>query len=265
MSTFSADVDTASYSYARRMLNNHILPNPDSIKVEEFINYFDYDYPKPENKETPFEATVSIDDSPWHEGRKLLHIGIQGYDVYPCYAPRANIVFLVDVSGSMEGRDRLDLAKESMKLLVKSLQPDDRVSIVTYANNVNVPLLPTLVSQLPAIEDGIDSLTASGATWGAGGLERAYDLAEQNFDKEGVNRIVLMTDGDFNLGTTDEGSLEQYVERKRETGIFLSVLGFGMGNYQDPIMKALANHGNGVAAYIDSLEEAYKVMVTEAG
>jgi len=197
-------------------------------------------------------------------GRKLLHIGIQGYDVHPSYAQRANIVFLVDVSGSMSGWDRLDLAKESMKLLVKSLQPHDRVAIVTYANDVNVPLLPTLVSHLPAIEDGIDSLYASGGTWGGGGLKRAYDLAEQNFDEEGVNRIVLMTDGDFNIGTTDEGSLEQYVERKRETGIFLSVLGFGMGNYQDPIMKALANHGNGVAAYIDSLDEAYKVMVTEA-
>jgi len=264
VSTFSADTDTASYSYARRVLKNGSLPRPESIKVEEFINYFDYDYPKPEDQNTPFEASVALDDSPWNEGRKLLHIGIKGYDVDSTNVPPANIVFLVDVSGSMGGKDRLDLAKKSMTMLVQSLQPDDHISIVTYASNVNTPLLPTRASQGKTIISAIDSLCAGGSTWGSGGLKAAYELAERNFDKEAVNRIILMTDGDFNVGTSDEGSLEEYVKTKRETGIFLSVLGFGMGNYHDTTMKALANHGNGVAAYIDNLEEAYKVMVTEA-
>jgi len=264
VSTFSADTDTASYSFARRQLKYEYLPPPESIKVEEFINYFDYDYPKPEDQRTPFEASVAIDDSPWHEGRKLLHIGIKGYDVDPVNAPPANVVFLVDVSGSMAGPDRLDLAKESMKMLVKSLQPNDNVSIVTYARSIKIPLLPTLASKQNAITSAIDNLIAGGGTWGAGGLKVAYEMAERNFNKEAVNRIILLTDGDFNIGTTDEGSLEEYIQKKRETGIFLSVLGFGMGNYHDTTMKALANHGNGVAAYIDNLNEAYKVMVSEA-
>ena len=240
------------------------LPNPESIKVEEFINYFDYDYPKSQDQETPFVASVAIDDSPWNEGRKLIHIGIKGYDVNPANAPPANIVFLVDVSGSMYSEDKLDLAKEAMKMLLKSLQPDDLVSIVTYASGTKIPLLPTLASKQEAITSTIDSLIADGATCGEGGLEAAYGLAELNFDKDAVNRIILLTDGDFNVGLSDESSLKEYIQKKRETGIFLSVLGFGMGNYHDTTMKALANHGNGVAAYIDTLEEAYKVMVVEA-
>ncbi|CAB9528417.1 trypsin inhibitor heavy chain H2 [Seminavis robusta] len=265
VSTFSVDVDTSSYSYARRHLKKWRMPPPESIKIEEFINYFDYDYPQPEDKSVPFETSVAVSDSPWNKGRKLLHIGIKGYDVDPETRPFSNIVFLVDVSGSMEFPDKLPLAKEAIEMLLsKSLLPEDLVSIVTYANNVNVPLHPTPAAQKDKILKVLSSLQAGGGTWGGGGLEKAYELAEKNFDKDAVNRIILVTDGDFNIGKMDTASLQKYVEGKRKTGIFLSVLGFGMGNYKDTTMKALANHGNGVASYIDSLEEAEKVMVTEA-
>ena len=264
VSTFSVDVDTSSYSYVRKLLKNWQFPSPESIKIEEFINYFDYDYPTPSSKGVPFESTVAISDSPWNTGRKLMHIGVKGYDVDPVNRPHGNIVFLVDVSGSMAGPERLPLAKEAIEMLVGTMLPYDLVSIVTYASNVNIALPPTWAKEKGQILEGLQSLRAGGATWGTGGIEQAYELAEQNFDEDAVNRIILLTDGDFNIGLVDESSLEKYIASKRDTGIYLSVLGFGMGNYHDTTMKALANHGNGVAAYIDGLEEASKVMVTEA-
>lgn len=265
VSTFSVDVDTASYSYARRSLNQGSFPPPDSINVEEFINYFDYSYPQPQNKSVPFEPSVLVSDSPWNEGRKLMHIGIKGYDIETASRPFCNIVFLVDVSGSMSSSDKLPLAKNAMQLLVqKELRSDDLVSIVTYASNVAVALPPTPAGRQERILSSIRSLAAGGATWGAGGVEKAYELAEENFDKGAVNRIILVTDGDFNVGQSDSAGLQKLIEDKRESGIFLSALGFGMGNYKDATMKALANHGNGVAAYINTIEEAKKVMVTEA-
>jgi len=264
VSTFSVDVDTSSYSYVRRLLKDWRLPPRDAVKVEEFINYFDYEYPQPPNREVPFEATVAVSKSPWHKGQKLLHIGIKGYGMDPSDRPYSNLVFLVDVSGSMGNIDRLPLAKEAMEMLLNTMQPEDLVSIVTYASNVNVPLPPTPVADKKHILSVLNSLSASGSTWGTGGIEKAYELAEKNFDKDAVNRIMLLTDGDFNIGLMDNYSLKTYIETKRETGIFLSVLGFGMGNYKDDFMKSLANNGNGVAAYVDSLEEAHKVMVTEA-
>lgn len=264
VSTFSVDVNTVSYTYVRKTLQNYGFPNSDAVKVEEFINYFDYDYPTPTDSSVPFETSVAISDSPWNKGRKLMHIGIKGYDMDPTTRPYCNIVFLVDISGSMSAQNKLALAKDAIAMMLDTMQPNDLVSIVTYASNVNVPLPPTLVSNKNEILSVLRMLRASGATWGTGGIEKAYALAEENFDPDAVNRIMLVTDGDFNIGLMDRYSLQKYIAKKRETGIFLSCLGFGMGNYRDTTMQALANHGNGAAAYIDSMEEAHKVMVTEA-
>jgi Ca-activated chloride channel family protein len=264
VSTFSVDVDTSSYSYCRRLLKDWRLPSPEVVKTEEFLNYFDYDYPLPTDNETPFEPTAMVSDSPWNKGRKLMHIGIKGYDVEPLNRPFSNIVFLVDVSGSMVSTDKLPLAKESIEMLLGALQPGDYVSIVTYASGTKVELEPTAVTEKKKILSVLNSLKAGGATFGTGGIELAYEVAEKSFDKEAVNRIMVVTDGDFNIGLTDGEALKKYIEKKRDSGIFLSLLGFGMGNYKDTTMKALANYGNGVAAYIDSIEEAHKVMITEA-
>ncbi|MGB3213281.1 MAG: VWA domain-containing protein [Alphaproteobacteria bacterium] len=263
VSTFSSDVDTASYSFVRRELNSGRLPPAQSVRVEEMVNYFDYNYAVPESKEEPFQPTVTIVDSPWAQGRKLMHIGIKGYEITG-EKPRSNLVFLLDVSGSMDAPDKLPLLKNSMKLLLDSLQPDDTVSIVVYAGSSGTVLAPTKVSDRSTIYSALDNLQAGGSTAGAAGIELAYQLAEQNFNKEAVNRVILATDGDFNVGITNRDQLKDYVSKKRETGIFLSVLGFGQGNYNDDLMQALAQNGNGTAAYIDSLNEARKVLLDEA-
>ncbi len=263
VSTFSSDVDTASYSFIRRQINNGVLPQKDAVRVEEMINYFNYDYPVPNSRAEPFKPTVTITDSPWAEGKKLMHIGIKGYQV-EAKELRSNLVFLLDVSGSMNSSDKLPLVKNSMKMLLDSLHADDTISIVTYAGSTGVVLEPTKVSQRSKIINAMNNLNAGGGTAGAAGIKLAYDVAQQNFDKGAVNRVILATDGDFNVGITNREELKDFVERKRDKGIFLSVLGFGQGNYNDHMMQVLAQNGNGVAAYIDNLNEARKVLVEEA-
>lgn len=264
VSTFSVDVDTSSYSFIRRQLNAGVLPQKDAVRVEEMINYFDYDYKLPETKEQPFAASVEIIPSPWKEGNQLLHIGIRGYDIEAAEKPRSNLVFLVDVSGSMNSPDKLPLLVNSMKLLLDTLAPEDTVAIVTYAGSAGTVLEPTKAADKTKILQALDGLGAGGSTAGAEGIRQAYQLAESSFDEQSVNRVILATDGDFNVGITNPEELQDFVERKRETGIFLSVLGFGEGNYNDQMMQTLAQNGNGVAAYIDSLNEARKVLVEEA-
>lgn len=262
VSTFSVDVDTASYSFVRQRLSQGYMPNPDAVRVEEFLNYFDYDYPQTNSKKTPFTTHVMVGDSPWKAGNKLLHIGIKGYDITE--QPRSNMVFLLDVSGSMSSQNKLPLVKQSISLLLDQLRPDDTVAIVVYAGAAGTVLEPTEVKDKQKILAALNRLSAGGSTAGAQGIQLAYQLAEQNFDKNAVNRILLATDGDFNVGISNPEQLKTLVERKRETGIYLSVLGFGQGNYHDTMMQVLAQNGNGVAAYIDTLSEAQKVLVNEA-
>jgi Ca-activated chloride channel family protein len=265
VSTFSIDVDTASYSFMRAALNNGVLPQDDAVRVEELVNYFPYDYPAPDDREAPFRATTTVMDTPWNEDTKLVHIGIKGFEVTPAERPKANLVFLLDTSGSMEEPNKLPLLINSLKLLVEELEPDDSVAIVTYAGSAGTVLEPTPASEKAKIVAALENLHAGGSTAGAEGIRQAYQLAERNFDAAGVNRVILATDGDFNVGITDQDELQSFVERERETGIFLSVLGFGRGNYDDALMQALAQNGNGAAAYIDTLGEARKVLVEEAG
>ncbi len=264
VSTFSVDVDTASYSFMRRQLNNGILPKADAVRIEELINYFPYNYKGPETKDTPFNANIAVVDSPWKDGNKLIHIGIKGYDIDKDVQPKSNLVFLLDVSGSMNQQDKLPLLKNSFKLLLNQLRPDDTVAIVVYAGSAGTVLEPTKVQDKDKILSALDGLNAGGSTAGAAGIEGAYALAEQNFDKDGVNRIILATDGDFNVGMSSNDDLKELIEKKRESGIFLSVLGFGQGNLNDHLMQTLAQNGNGIAAHIDSLSEAQKVLVDEA-
>ena len=264
VSTFSIDVDTSSYAFMRRQINNGVLPQKDSVRVEEMINYFDYDYELPKNKAEPFKPSVTVVPSPWANGRKLVHIGIKGYDLAPAEKPHSNLVFLLDVSGSMDSPDKLPLLKNSFKLLLDTLEPDDTVGIVVYAGAAGTVLEPTKVSEKSKILSALENLSAGGSTAGAEGIRQAYALAEENFEEYGVNRIILATDGDFNVGITSQDELKDFVERKRETGIFLSVIGFGQGNLNDHMMQTLAQNGNGVAAYIDTLSEARKVLVEEA-
>lgn len=269
VSTFSADVDTSSYSYIRRLLQSSFtMPPPNTVRTEELINYFDYDYPCPQDKSSPLEASAMISNSPWCPGRKIMSIGIKGYDhtkVVNRPRPKSNLVFLIDVSGSMSSPDCLPMAKESLELLLGSLQPDDHVSIVTYSSGTKIALQPTPVAQKDSILTVIRSLQAYGSTNGSGGLELAYKVAAENFDETAINRIMLFTDGDFNVGLSRGDALTRYISEKRTTGIFLSVFGFGQsGQYRDATMKALANHGNGVAVYIDSIKEAQKVLVQES-
>ncbi len=263
VSTFSSDVDTASYSFVRNALNNGQMPNPDAVRVEEMVNYFDYNYPAATSLDEPFKPTVTITESPWNTGKKLIHIGIKGYEVTR-EKPRSNLVFLLDVSGSMSDQNKLPLLKQSMKILLDTLDEDDTIAIAVYAGAAGTVLEPTKVSDKAKILAAIDNLQAGGSTAGEAGIKLAYSLAEQNFDKEAVNRIILATDGDFNVGTSDTDELKKLVEDKRKSGVFLSVFGFGMGNYQDDIMQTIAQNGNGVAAYIDNLNEARKVLVEEA-
>lgn len=264
VSTFSIDVDTSSYSFVRQSLDNGLLPEKDAVRVEEIINYFDYAYPLPKSKEEPFSTNVVVKDSPWNDGKKLMTIGIKGYDVEKTAQPGSNLVFLLDTSGSMNDPNKLPLLKQSFSMLLDSLKPTDKVSIVVYAGAAGTVLQPTEVSKKSEIIQALNNLSAGGSTAGGEGVRMAYELAQKNFDKEAVNRVILATDGDFNVGITDPEELKGFIEREREKGIFLSVLGFGTGNYNDALMQELAQNGNGVAAYIDTLNEARKVLVQEA-
>lgn len=264
VSTFSVDVDTASYAFVRRALNAGRLPPKDAVRIEELVNYFSYDYPRPETAAEPFEPTVTVLPSPWSSARKLVHIAVKGYELSGNERPPANLVLLIDVSGSMGPDDRLPLLKNAFKMLLDTLRPDDTVGIVTYAGGSGVALEPTKVAEKRKIIAAIDRLGAGGSTAGARGIEDAYRLAEQGFRKDAVNRVILGTDGDFNVGITNQDELKSYIERKRKTGIYLSILGVGRGNYNDALMQALAQNGNGTAAYIDTLGEARKALVEEA-
>lgn len=264
VSTFSIDVDTASYSFVRASLNRNSLPQPAAVRTEEMVNYFPYDYATPTGSARPFTTNVAIMPSPWSPGRKLVRIGIKGYEVRRATRPRANLVFLVDTSGSMQSPNRLPLVKQSLALLLDQLDPNDSVAIVTYAGHAGTALEPTRAGDKARIMRVIDQLGAGGSTAGAEGIRQAYVLAEANFDPRGVNRVILATDGDFNVGITNQEELKGFVERERGKGVFLSVLGFGMGNYNDALMQTLAQNGNGAAAYIDTLAEARKTLVEEA-
>jgi Ca-activated chloride channel family protein len=264
VSTFSIDVDTASYGWMRASLNRNVLPTPDSVRTEELINYFPYDYTRPASAEQPFSTRVDVFPSPWTAGRKLVRVGIRGYEVAIATRPIANLVFLIDTSGSMSAPNKLGLVKQSLAMLLGQLGANDTVSIVTYAGNAGTALEPTPASERGRILAAIERLGAGGSTAGAEGIRQAYALAERNFDAGGVNRVILATDGDFNVGITDPEALKGYVERQRAKGVFLSVLGFGMGNYNDALMQTLAQNGNGNAAYIDTLNEARKTLVEEA-
>ncbi len=264
VSTFSADVDTASYSFVRRELNEGRLPQVDSVRVEEMINYFDYTWPAADSREQPFKPTVTVSDSPWGEGKKLIHIGIKGYELPIRQQPDVNLVLLLDVSGSMDEPDKLPLAQKSMALLLDTLKPTDTVAIVVYAGAAGEVLPPTAIKDKETILQALYSLKPGGSTAGAEGIKLAYALAERSFRKDGVNRILMATDGDFNVGITNRNELKGFVEREREKGVFLSFLGFGEGNYRDDMGQVLAQNGNGVAAYIDTLNEAKKVLVQES-
>ena len=262
-STFSIDVDTGAYSNMRRMLNAGNRPVKDALRTEELINYFSYDYPRPGNKVRPFSIATEVGPSPWNPDTHLLHIGIQGYDVPRSQLPASNLVFLVDVSGSMQSPDKLGLLKSALRLLVRELKADDRVSMVVYAGASGVVLEPTAGDQKATITAALDGLTAGGSTNGGAGIRMAYALAQQALIKDGINRIILATDGDFNVGTVDFEMLKQLVEDRREHGIGLTTLGFGSGNYNDHLMEQLADAGNGNYAYIDTLSEARKALVDE--
>jgi Ca-activated chloride channel family protein len=265
VSTFSIDVDTASYANVRRLLNQGALPRQDAVRVEEMINYFAYTYPTPTSTDTPFAVYTEVGPSPWHPARQLLHIGIKGFEVAEADLPPANLVFLIDVSGSMQSPDKLGLLKSSLTMLARRLSADDRLAIAVYAGAAGTVLESTPGSERAKILSAIESLTAGGSTNGGAGIRLAYSLAEQGFMKDGINRVILATDGDFNVGTTDTEALKNLVEAKRNSGVALTVLGFGDGNYNDALMQELAQIGNGNAAYIDTLSEARKVLVEEIG
>lgn len=264
VSTFSIDVDTASYSFVRRSLKEGLLPQADTVRVEEMINYFPYDWKGPNAATTPFNTTVSVMPTPWNQHTKLMHVAIKGYDVKLAEQPKANLVFLIDVSGSMDEPDKLPLLRSAFRLLVGKLNPDDTVSIVTYAGNAGTVLEPTKASERAKILQAIDTLTPGGSTAGEAGIREAYRLAQSSFVKDGVNRVMLATDGDFNVGQSDDDDLKRLIEEKRQSGVFLSVFGFGRGNLNDQMMQTIAQNGNGTAAYIDTLAEAEKVLVQDA-
>lgn len=264
VSTFSIDVDTSSYAFARRSLKEGMMPDAESVRVEEFINYFPYDWAGPDSAATPFNTTVTVMPTPWNAHTQLMHVAIKGYDVVPAEKPRSNLVFLIDTSGSMNASDKLPLLKSSFRLLVDRLGPDDTVSIVTYAGNAGTVLEPTSVADKAKILAALDRLEAGGTTAGEAGLREAYRLAGGSFVEGGVNRVMLATDGDFNVGQTSDEDLKRLIEQKRESGVYLSVMGFGRGNYNDRMMQTIAQNGNGTAAYIDTLAEAEKVLVEEA-
>ncbi|MGB5684309.1 MAG: VWA domain-containing protein [Candidatus Electrothrix sp.] len=262
LSTFSIDVDTASYSNVRRFINEGKLPPKGAVRIEEMINYFSYDYPQP-NAEHPFSVTTEVGPCPWNDSHKLVRIGLKAKDIDKKDLPPSNLVFLIDVSGSMSEQNKLPLLQKSMKMLVKQLGRNDRISIVVYAGHDQVVLPPTPGSEQQKIITAIEALGAGGSTHASSGIETAYQLAEQALLPKGNNRIVLASDGDFNVGITSRDELQKLVEEKRKSGVFLTVLGFGMGNYHDDTMEVLADKGNGNYAYIDNLLEAKKVMVKE--
>ncbi|MEE4354821.1 MAG: VWA domain-containing protein [Desulfococcaceae bacterium] len=264
LSTFSIDVDTASYANVRRFLNANRLPPADAVRIEELINYFDYDYPQPEGKE-PFSLHMETADCPWKNEHRLLHVGIQGRNIPMDKIPAMNLVFLLDVSGSMNSPDKLPLLKKAFRLLCDELREKDRVAIVVYAGAAGLVLESTPGSKKETILNALEKLAAGGSTAGAQGIVQAYKVAKENFISGGNNRIILATDGDFNVGVSSDGELVRMVEEKREEGIFLTVLGFGTGNIKDSKMEKLADKGNGNYAYIDSLLEAKKVLVKEMG
>jgi Ca-activated chloride channel homolog len=262
LSTFSVDVDTGAYSNVRRMLNEGRLPPEDAVRVEELINYFDYGYAAPRDPATPFGVVTEIASTPWNPKTRLLQIGIQGWE--PGGERRAsNLVFLVDVSGSMQDTDKLPLVKASLKLLARQLTAEDRISLVVYAGQTGVVLEPTPGSDMATIEAALDRLEAGGSTNGGAGIALAYAMAEKAFMKDGNNRVLLATDGDFNVGTVSFEALVDLVEEKRKGGVALTTLGFGAGNYNDHLMERLADAGNGNHAYIDSLTEAHRVLVSQ--
>ncbi len=264
LSTFSADVDTASYSNVRRMINQNTRPPEDSVRIEEMINYFHYDYPQPVGNE-PFSVTTEISNCPWNKDTMLLLVGMQAKNIDINEIPPSNLVFLIDVSGSMEDSNKLPLLKRSFMLLTEQLGPQDRVSIVTYASADLVLLEGADGNDKNVIMNAIEDLTAGGSTAGSKGITTAYSIAEKYFIEGGNNRIILATDGDFNVGTSSEGELKKLIEEKRKKGVYLSVLGFGMGNIKDNKMETLADNGNGNYAYIDDISEARKVLVEELG
>src|SRR5262245_7930290 len=263
VSTFSIDVDTGAYANVRRYLNGGQLPPQDAVRVEEMINYFDYQYPAPTSRETPFRVSTELAHAPWNAQALLMKIGIKGYDVSAEQRPAANLVFLIDVSGSMQTPDKLPLLKNAFRLLTDQLTARDRVAIVVYAGSSGVVLEPTPGDQKYRIREAIDRLEAGGSTNGAEGIQRAYQLAHAAAVKGGINRVVLATDGDFNVGIVDFEALVDMAERQRESGVALTTLGFGSGNYNDQLLERLADAGNGNYAYVDTLSEARKVLVSE--
>lgn len=264
LSTFSIDVDAASYSNVRRFLNNGQRPPIDAVRIEEMINYFSYDYAEPMG-EDPFSINAEVAAAPWNSKHKLVHIGLQGKNIPTENLPASNLVFLLDVSGSMNAANKLPLLKSAFNLLVEQLRPEDRVAIVVYAGAAGVVLPSTSGKEKNKILSALDQLSAGGSTAGGAGIQLAYKIAQENFVEEGNNRIILATDGDFNVGASSNAEMERMIEKEREKGTFLTVLGFGMGNYKDSKMEILADKGNGNYAYIDNMTEAKKVLVNEFG
>lgn len=264
LSTFSIDVDKAAYSNVRRMINNGQKIPKNAVKIEEMVNYFDYDYPQPTD-EHPFSIHSEVIKTPWHEQTKLVKIGLQGKTYENAALPASNLTFLIDVSGSMNSTNKLHLLKKAFKLLVNQLREKDRVSIVVYAGAAGVVLKPTSGNNKEQILAALNNLQAGGSTAGGAGIELAYKLAEKNFKKNGNNRVILATDGDFNVGASSDSAMKDLIEDKRKSGVFLSVLGFGYGNYKDSKLETLADKGNGNHAYIDNMQEAQKVFGKEFG
>ncbi len=264
LSTFSIDVDKASYSNIRRMINNGMAIEPDAVKIEEMINYFKYNYPQPTN-EHPFSINTEVAKTPWNNQTKLVKIGLQGKTYSNDELPPSNLTFLIDVSGSMGSPNKLPLLKSAFKLLVNQLREQDKVAIVVYAGAAGVVLKPTSGKHKEKIIAALDNLNSGGSTAGGAGIKLAYKLAEQNFKKNGNNRVILATDGDFNVGASSDKAMEKLIEEKRKSGVFLSVLGFGYGNYKDSKLETLADKGNGNHAYIDTMQEAQKVFGKEFG
>ena len=264
LSTFSIDVDNASYSNIRRFINSGSLPPADAVRIEEMINYFKYDYPEPRG-EHPFSVYTELAVCPWNNKHQLLQVGLRGKSIDKTSLPPSNLVFLIDVSGSMNDPNKLPLLKSAFGLLVNELRPQDHVAIVVYAGAAGLVLESTPGNRKEVIMSAIDNLEAGGSTAGGAGLKLAYKEAEKNFVKGGNNRIILATDGDFNVGESSNGGMERLVEEKRELGIFITVLGFGMGNYKDDKMEIIADKGNGNYSYIDNLQEARRVLVREFG
>lgn len=263
LSTFSIDVDTASYANLRRFLTRNTLPPPDAVRIEEMLNYFPYDYSPPQAKETPFAAHIALTECPWKPEHRLARIAIKGWEIPPSERTVSNLVFLVDVSGSMGSENKLPLVQKSLRMLVQQLDERDRVAMAVYAGSSGLVLSPTPGNQKEKILAAIDRLESGGSTHGSAGIQLAYETAVSSFIRNGVNRVILCTDGDFNVGLTDQGQLTRLIEDKAKSGVFLSVLGFGMGNLKDNTMELLADKGNGNYAYIDTENEARKVLVDQ--